>query len=400
MNKSYTGVALLAALAGCAWGASASAAAGGRFKLQLNGEVTYDSNVARSDEALAALRGIKPSDVIFTPTLEMDILQPVSRESVFLNGLVGYDFYDKNHVLNNARLDLHGGVNGQLSRCKGTFTAGYARHQSDLQYLTLAATKNVEEVKSVTLDGDCGRRIGLAPTFSVSQVWSDESARVLATSSFRALTATVGMAYRRPSFGELSAYVRYNDTTYPDRNLLTVPGLVEDGFKSYSGGARYERKLGAKIELAGHLGYTSLKPNVAGLIGFDGATYGADISVRPSSRIKTTFKFDRSVNPSDRPDTTYSLDEIYSLEGLYSASQRLQFTLGGSQATSHLRGSALISGLDLADERVRAVYGSVRLQMGRRLFFTLDARREVRNANIVSYNYGDTRVGLSVSAAF
>jgi hypothetical protein len=393
-------IAILAGAGSLAFSGPALAEGAKRLEATAGVQVVDESNVARSSADLAALRGIRPHDVIVTPTVTLDLLMPLSRQSLFLKGSLGYDFYQHNHVLNSERLDLEGGLNAQIARCKGRIVGDYARHQSDLQDLTLVVTRNIETVKAVGVEGSCGRPVGLAPTFSAKEQWSDNSASQLITSDYRTFTALGGLGYRRPSFGELSIYGTYQRTLYPNRGVPLGPASSEDGYKVYGGGARFDHRLGARIETTLKVAYKSLRPNVATLPGFNGVTWGADVTFAASPLARLHLGLEREVDPSNRPDTTYAVDTSYLAEGTYRLGRRMTLSAGASQRSSDYQGAALARGIDLTNDRLRSVFGAIGVNLGRRLSVKFDVRRDVRRANIEAFSYADTRLGVLAGVAF
>ena len=144
----------------------------------VTGDVVYDSNVARSDRELAAMRGLTLSDEIFTPSAFINLALPFGRSSLFLGGSAGYDFYVNNHVLDQERISILGGGIGQFGPCHETLSGSFARSQSDLNNIDTLAVTNTENHESVALAATCGRATGLAPTAQVSENWEQNSAPV------------------------------------------------------------------------------------------------------------------------------------------------------------------------------------------------------------------------------
>ena len=184
----------------------AFAADANRINIQAVVTETYDSNISRSNAAVAAERGVTPGDSITEPSIAVDIRVPLSRQSVFLNGSVGYNFYARNTILNSGNINLLGGVDLQVRNCKGILSGDISYGQSDLQELNAAVTKNINNTEILSLSGSCGPAVGFAPTLSLTQTWSGNSSPELKSQNYRDFNVTSGLAYRRPLFGELSAY--------------------------------------------------------------------------------------------------------------------------------------------------------------------------------------------------
>ncbi len=390
---------LLGAVCVSAIGGSALADDPQRITVQAAVAETYDSNVAESGAAAAAARDISPEDAIFQPQITADVTLPFGRQDVFLKGLLSYDSYARNSVLNSGAINLQGGFDGRFRDCKATLTGDFDDHRTSLQNLNVTVVRNIEETESIRLDGDCGREIGLGPTISVIQQWSGNSAPQLITSDFRSLTATAGIAYRRPSIGELSLVGSYNQTDFPNRGLLIGPASTQDGYRDYSVEMRYNRRLGARLEGSISIGYTVLDPYVASVAGYGGLEYKADLSVRVSSRLQAKVSLAQAPIPTIISNSTYTIEKSYSAEADYAIGPRLSLKLSGSDRSDHYQGAALVSGVDIQRESFVTVSGAAHLQLGRRLAVELQGEHEIRSADVAIYNFTDDRVTLSISAA-
>jgi len=367
----------------------------------LNGtfETEYQTNVAGGDAAVAALRGLKQEDVVFTPTLLIEAFKPFGRESAYLTGSVGYNFYDRNSVLNRENLNLDGGVNAQLGVCRATVTGGYIRRQNELEDTTLAHVEDVLDQTSVGLEGACGRGYGFSPNFSVSQAWSTNTLSLLQSSNYNTLGGSGGISYQAPTLGDVSLFGQYQTTTFTNRLVAFNQSSIQDGFDTYGGGVKYVRLLGARIQGTVSLSYTSVKPFVGNTSGFNGVTYGADITFRASSRLDFHGSFNRDIQPSNVLDSTYFLETKSLVEGTYHVGSRLEANLGVSEADRTFKGSSLLTNLDLREDTLKIIYGSLTYKL-RKLYFALSVRNEERSTNTVGLDYTDNRVGLTAGTIF
>ncbi len=369
-----------------------------RFDLEATLNETYDSNVAQSGAAAAAQRGITPQDTIFEPIVAGGLTLPIGLQSLFVKGSLAYDFYSKNPELNGGAGHVEGGFDARLRDCKAKLTGGYSDQRTSLQDLTVAVTRNIEDTESIRLDGACGRTIGFGPTLSVVQQWSNNSATSLFASDFRSVTATAGIAYRRPTFGELSLFGSYGETDFPNRGLLMGPATIQDGYRNYSVGLRYDRRLGARIEGTIRIAYTTLDPYVAGVAGYEGIDYSADVSLRVSERLQAHVTVGQAPIPTIVSNATYSLESHYSAEADYTIGPKLSLKLIGSETNDRYSGAALVTGLDIQRESVGTISGALRFQLSRRFALQINGSHQVRSANITIYNFTDDRVGLAFSA--
>jgi hypothetical protein len=362
-------------------------------------EVLHDTNVARSSAALAALRGLDRSDTIITPRIAADIFLPVSRQALFLRGSVGRSYYQNNSILSSARYDLNGGARLHLAICEGTLSDLYQHAQTDLQDLTLLATKNVETQNTVALDLTCGRSVGLAPTFSISDTNASNSTAFLRPSDFHTVSTSAGLAYRRPSLGEVSIFGRHDDTTYDHRLVLTKTGLDDDGYVTNAGGVRFLHRTGARIGTELSASYTTVNPTALGLSKFKGFTYRGVVDYRVNGRLTTSAKLERAAQPSIRPGVAYSVTTTAQLDALYLVGSRMKLNAGVSRQHDSYTGSTLGAG-DLTDETLTAIYAGGRWDFGRRLAVAATLRHEERDASLAGFGYSSNQAGITLIGKF
>lgn len=369
----------------------------------LQGKVLQDSNVARASDALAATRGITQEDTILTPTLTFDVLVPVSRQSIYLNGSAGYDFYRKNNQLNRERMKAEGGVNSQLGPCQGTLFGGYARAQSDLQDLVLLDPENVLETKDVGVELTCARATGLGASVSASQKWGDNSNLVQHQADFETKSLTASAFYSRPSFGSLSVFVSHEETKYPNRGSLPSGA---SGYELQAVGMTFERKIGSRLQGRISAALSTVDQSSNALSGtsdtFDGPTYGGSLTFRPSDRLEAILDYERKVVPSTRIGKLYDLDESVRLEGRYKFGSRVTAAVGGQLRKVESEDAFLVTGpsILLSDSETKILFGSLTFKQSQRLSFVLDVVHEEREANLPIFEYSATRVGASVGVAF
>jgi hypothetical protein len=359
---------------------------------------TYQSNVAGGDAAIAAMRGLKQDDVSFSPTAVVEAFKPLGRESIFITGSVGYNFYDKNSILNRENIDLTGGVNGQLGPCRATLTGGYSRRQNELQDITLSRVQDAYDQTSVGIEGACGRGFGLSPNFSVTQSWSNNSLSQLQSSDYRTISATAGLSYQAPTLGSLSLFGQYSSTEFFNRIVDFNQNPEHDGYDIYGGGVRYVRQLGARIQGSVSVSYTQVSPFV-GASGFGGLTYGADVTFRASSRLMLHGSVIHDVQPSNLFDSEFYVETKGIVEANYSFSSRLEASLSFAQVDRTFQGPAIVSQFDLKDDSERSIYATLTYNL-RRAFISLNLRNDDRTANLQGLSYTDNRVGLTVGTRF
>jgi len=291
------------------------------------------------------------------------------------------------------------GANLRIGLCQGVLAGGYARAQSDLQDLTLITTRNIETVESGALNMTCGRSAGLAPMFGVSTATSSNSSAFLVLSDYQNTTETLGLSYRRPSFGVVTIFGSHTDAEYRHRLFLVGGVPTKDGYEADSGGIRYERRLGARIGGEVEVGYTKVKPDIAVSPDFKGLTYKGLIDFRVSSLLQTSAGFEHGVTPTIRLGANYALNQNIFLNATYQMGSRFHLNGGVSQGTNRYKGVTL-GPADLTKEDINSIYGGVRWDIGRRVALSTTFKHDHRNTNIPGFDYGDTQVTVAAIGKF
>jgi hypothetical protein len=362
-------------------------------------EVLYDTNVARSDLEAARLRGITPADVIYTPIVSVDFVHPLGPETLILKGTAGYDFHSSNRVLDGERLELNSSVKSDLGRCRATLTGDYSRLPSDLEQLNIAVTHNEVSAETAGLNAECGRAVGLDPKIDLTEQWVSNSNPAVRIDNLRTFTAIPAIGYRRPSLGEIELYGSFQDVAYPDRDLTQGPASIQDGYQLYGAGFRYDRHLGARIETTLRVGFVGLRPDISTVPGFNGVTWGADVSARVTGRIRLHLTVQRDATPATWQDVTYALSDTQSAQIEYLVGARLKLNLGVARTMDDYHGAHVLPGIDLQHDRIDGAFAALSLAMSRRIKFKLEVRHETRAADVLGYNYTDTQAGFTVAAA-
>jgi hypothetical protein len=221
----------------------------------LNANETYDSNVSRSTEALAVLRGIKQDDEIFSPSVTADISRSFGLNTIYVSGAAGYNFYSQNHILDRQFANISGGASTQVAACLGQVAGSFTSDQNDLQELvglTRQGVNNTQNIGKIGAKVSCERPGRLSPDASVTQTWSSNGSSLYSINNYNSLTGSGGISYSRSSLGTARIFIQYTDTSYPDRKGL---GGSTDEYDSLAVGASWSHKLGAMLHFSGALLY-------------------------------------------------------------------------------------------------------------------------------------------------
>ncbi len=364
-------------------------------------DVGYDSNVARSDRILAARRGLTLGDEITTPSFDITIARPLGRTMVFIKGVGNYDFHAINTRRDHENLDFSGGAGAHLATCQESLVGNYGRIQSDLTDLAAGVTNNTRENEDVKFTSACGKTIGLAPGFAVTQSWANNSAAQLRQIDSRSLTVDASLAYRRPILGSISIFGQYVDALYPHRTLVVLGQTLAGGYEVYTAGLRYERHVGTRIDTTLSISYTALDPSAGSGSSFRGLTYSADLSYNLTSRIKAHASATRATVPSNRVFANYKIDDTYDADLSYMWGTRLTFKLLGSIASSEYRGGGAVARtVDLTQETLYSATASATYNLNKRWSLVLSGGDDERRANFPGLSYSSTKATLGATVKF
>jgi hypothetical protein len=401
------------------FGASARSDGGGsvlrRLGVRADLNASYDSNVLGVSKAARRANVIEDSvdDFRITPSLALDLITPFGRQSAFLRGEIGYDFYFSNTHLNRERINLNGGANLRAGgTCSALVDAAYARQRSNSANVfavtadPLIDENNTEETISYGGQAQCGGPIGISPSFGYrhTRVRNSSPFFIFNDSNQDAFNASLG--YQRPTLGRISVYGNYSEGEYIRRNILglpagSIPGLPLDGVKNYSAGVRFERSIGSRIYGAVALGYSWADPRSPLSRKFRGTSYAVNLGVRPSDRLTVDLNASRASELSNAVFATFAVTEQYGVNGTYRLNQKLAFNFGSSYQKRDYQGDARVID-DQAqvskDEFVRGYVGFV-YDLNRRLRMNgvFSQQRRMSDNSFFNYNNSTASLGVSLS---
>jgi hypothetical protein len=369
-----------------------------QINLNASTQIEYDSNVFGIGQNANTTFVKSKDDVRITPSLNFDILLPLSRQALYLNGTVGYDFYRTNHSLNRERIDVTGGGRLNLSKCSSDINATYSRMRSDRYALTsVDQITNGETHKAAGISANCGGPIGITVGGNYRHEEVTNSLQVLRQLNYRSDMVGGNIGYTRPTFGTLSIYGNFNDVTYPNRQyIIGGVDIVDDGTKIYSAGLSFERNIGSRITGSVSAGYTWVTPKIPISPKFHGASYSLNLNVRPIDALSLDLIASRDASASNLQDVSYSITELYSLNGNYALSQALSVQFGASYRKQNQKGSPLVNPILQGDYDYLS--GNLGMQYRwRKLTFNAGVTRSHRGSELLFQRYNDTRVGAGVA---
>lgn len=376
-------------------------------------DTSYDSNAfGLSDEAIdrGLAFGRTKSDFQITPSLLLDIYQPFGRQSAFLRGQIGYDFYARNSQLDRERIGLNGGVNLQVLRaCSATVSGDYSRQRSNagdifsVSPVPVISRVNTEERKSIGVDASCAGSIGISPTFGYRHSETRNSSQFFKLNDSNQDSFEASIGYQRPSLGRIAVFGSYAEGEYIGRNVLGLPnifpGIPADGVKSYSLGGRFERGIGSRASGAISVGFSWVDPKAVFSRKFRGNTYSLNLNLRPTDRLNMDVSASRSADLSNTVFATFAVTQVYSIAGTYRLNGKTSVNFGSSYQKRDYRQNA--NAIDNAavvskDEFIRAYTGVV-YDLNRRVRLNGLVSQQRRKSDNSFFNYNNTTVSLGAS---
>ena len=377
-------------------GVPAAAEAAPTLNISPHLNLLYDSNIARSSQELAEERGLHQSDFRASPGLGIDIEKPFGNQSLFLNGDVGYDFYARNHRLNSARVLLDGGLNYRFSRCSGAVTGNLRIRQSQLEeFLDAGPVKNIEYFRKVGVGVRCGGAIGLSPFVNVARSWASNSNSLRDFSDYTMNEASGGIAYTRPTFGELSVVATVRKAKYTHREGLDL----SDGYKVFSIGGRYSRDIGSRLKGSFGVFRTTVDPG-SGFQKFTGVTTDASLDALLGGNLQAHLGWTRDIQPVTLGFGSFEVDNRLDLNATYALSPRLSLGAGGGLVRRHVEGDSVLPVTQIDRERRWFAFTSLTYHRSARTAIDLQFRHEQRRADPSIFDYNSTSVGLNFRLNF
>ena len=376
-------------------------------KIIVQGLVEYNPNTGRVSAATAALQSIKAEDVIYAPSLDLNIVLPVGRQAVFLRGTGSYEFHRTNKQLETTRINGAAGIANRLGPCGTTLTGTYQRGNSQLNDLTLVSrVDNIFTAKGVNAGVTCIRPPGIGVFATGSYVDTSNSITSVKENDSRTVGAGGGIVLGRPTSGSFALLGNYSRSEYPRRTPFA--GSRGD-FDSVGAGVRVERRLGGRIQATATVNYTHGRtlqpplplPGVPAINSkFDGITYAGNASFRATSRLTAQVNFQRELVPTLIAGQSFQIDTSYGASADYRLGNRLVLSAGAQKQMNRSQGGVPIGVIALRSSDTQIYSASARYALNKKLSFTLLGTHEERTTNAPEFDYSGERVGLTANVNF
>jgi hypothetical protein len=369
-------------------------------EIDFSSDFVYDSNIAHGNEAQAIVRGIHPEDETARPRITFNIVQPLSRQALFLTGFAGYDFHRLNKQLDHLNTDLTGGAALTVGPCHGLPFGNYVASQSNPEDVVGGTARNLLTTVTGSVQIQCGRATGLQEQvlYQHSKAYNTNGRSEVANHTSDSITG--GLAYANRTLGDVGLEAGYSRTEFPNRILPS--GAHGDAFSVATFGATYSRLIGTKIKATADVSDALVQRKNAppgGSKNTSGINYSAQVLYQMNRNLGITVQGSRAYKPSNQPGRLFELLTGWQMDTQYQLGSRIVLGLGASYKDSRTNvDSTLPVALPTRYHQI-AGYGSASYRFSRRLGLSLEVRQEDKTTDIPTFDYSDTRVTLSLDVS-
>ncbi len=368
--------------------------------LTLSARDTYDSNALRGTSVRQTRPDASKSDLIFTPSVNVNAVAPIGRHDVFLRGSVGYQFHRKNDYLDSTTIGLTGGTTLRvLGGCDTVISGDHQRRQSDLtDFIDVLDPRNKSRFTTAAINFNCETKAGIVSSLGYRRSVAENSSALRENGDYDldGLDASVG--FTRPAIGTVSVFGNYSAVNYSKR---VQPGLAgaTDGVKIYAGGLRFQRDIGARLKGSASIGYSFVDQRLPGVPSFNGANYGLDLSYDSRNRLKMSFGLSKNVSQSNQIGVSYSINRRINFDANYALGRSFRLAAGVFQQRRTSQPSALspLTGLLNTRDKVFGTYARLVFQGNGPISLSADVGHDRRRSNIPAFDYNSTRFGVTAT---
>jgi hypothetical protein len=395
--------AIVAALLACCGQAALAQSTGTRdLGVFVSVQESYEDNVLRQPDDFPVIPGFSREDFRFSPSLNVNIEQPVGRQTLTLLGGVGYDFYRRNSRLERERINLQAKANLAIgANCKPDIGLAFSRQQSDLTdffSVTDFRLRNREQRVTFSTGIKCGGIVGLKPgvTFERSVVKNSSFFRKIG--NFNQTAVGVSIGYTTPTLGELSLFGNYRRGNYPNRGSFTGRPDVNERVGVYTAGVRLQRDIGERLRGNISLGYTVAEPSVAGTRRFSGISGSADLIAQLGDPLQVVIGYSRTVQQSNQLDVSFTVNDSYNINATYRLNQLITLSAGAARTQRKLRNSPLLQANLLGEsDRSTQFSGGIQVTPNGPISFTLNGAKSIRRSQSGFFDFEASSVTLGVN---
>lgn len=360
-------------------------------------DVTHDDNVVQGSTEVAVTRGLEKSEFIIVPSATVDLGYDGGRYGVAFNGVFGYDFHEKNTILNRERLDFNGSATALVGdSCSATAKYLHIQKQTRQQDLTTIVTANRVLIYVATLAQTCTAPSGLTESVQVLRSAWHNSSVLNINNDRRAISGQLG--YTEADFGTIAATLLYEKTDFFGRDNIMV--MTPDTLEKTQVGLLYSSPTGKRLTgtlSAGYVYSNAIAPagsRLAGARKRDALVAQATFLYKPDARLRISGLAARKI----RHDTSFTITTDLQLAVDYALMPKIQASLGGRWLRDRYFGRDVTLtqiAQDLQDQTT--LYGTLAFKVGKGSTLSMDVRHDIGEANFSPFDYSGTRFTLTFS---
>ncbi len=364
----------------------------------------YSDNIARvSGDDDVGGRYTSKDDWIFRPTVAVNMSRDLGRQTVFLSGSIGRQYFARNTMLNSNNLNVGGGASLSLgNRCGGNLKAGYSNRGTQLGTFEEVIPSEQERV-SLGASATCRTPGGLSGSLSYGYSNAtnhthdplNEVDRSFANVNSNHFGANIG--YAVGARGQVGLQGSWSKNRYPNQ-LLPTGGSNRNEIVSGSVFAAY--RVGSSLSASGSVGKSEVRTNVPGSSAFSGTTWNVSMNYS-GPRIGAGISTGRSVSGGAGGSANYSIGTFFNTSVNYRLNDRMSVAGGIATSNSDYRGLEQLPETEaVRSSKSRRYFVGADYSMSKIFSFSLDLNHQKRSSDPSGYSYDENSILLGIRARF
>jgi hypothetical protein len=349
-------------------------------------KMMYDDNVFRTDDS----RVDSASDLIITPGVEARLDKPLGPHFVQADVTALYDHYTD--LTSRSRLSLDGSLGARLSLggvCRAEPYGRYRRARAEYGDIN-TSVDNQQEFSTLSLQLSCPREAGFYPIAKYERETTHNDPE-FSFSNQNSNGYALGVAYSKPSLGDLTAYYKYTKT---DRYDIGIVNKVD----RY--GVTYHRAVVSHIALDLDLHWLDVSSNIPAIQEYHGLAWNAAAIVRPLSTVMIRLETGRSVVTDSLIATGYAISSSYLASVRYQLGDRASARLGYEYDTRNFRRDPALGFDTISSDKLYTLTAGLDRSISARVNVSLAGVRVVRRTNDGSRDYEANQISIGASYNF
>lgn len=300
------------------WAQASTAGPGPHITLGLN--VAHDSNALRLTDSAAGQR----ADVIWTPSLAVDVTRSFGRTSFALTGTLGYTVYDRFRQFNATTSRVEGSSTLHIgSRCSLRAMAVGSRALATLTESSGADVgRNIVTTRTGQARVECSAIGGLHPQLGWQRDLVRNTATTLRGNDNQTDTTDAALTLARSIFGELGGTVRLRQTVFSHPATASAERL-----QILELGGRWTRSFGAHLDATTSATYTRVETPGQTATARNGLSWQTGLVLRPSTRSQISTSYGRQAEVAGIGASGYAIATTVQCEARWKPSLRTALIL-------------------------------------------------------------------------